>query len=33
LNKPCFSKASSPYCEQVGVCLQDGGVNGDMYKR
>lgn len=33
LNGPCFRKASSAYCEQVGVNRQDGGLSGEMHLR
>lgn len=27
---PCFFRASTAYCEHVGVNLHDGGVNGEI---
>jgi hypothetical protein len=30
LNAPCFLMASIPYCEQVGVYLQDAEVSGEI---
>ena len=32
LNEPCILTASIKYSEQVGVCLQDAGVNGEMHQ-
>jgi len=30
LKGPWIFKASTAYCEQVGICLQEEGVSGDM---
>jgi hypothetical protein len=30
LNGPCILMASMAYCEHVGSCLHDAGVNGEM---
>jgi hypothetical protein len=30
LNGPCILMASMAYCEQVGSCLHDAGVKGEM---